>query len=287
MLAWSLLVAIGTNLGCGTTPTITDSLGTHLTWTLGASFTNAFGQAMIWTAPCPSAQTGMTVTLSGNSSQQQAIKVVVLTGADASQAGPASATNGGHSGTVTPARANSLIFTASFNWTTGFAQPSPLSGNTMTINGDLCFAADGTSGAVYDTMTTSTSLAAGASVTVGTNSAAGNSGFAALEVLAPIVTPALAGVGALPRDDRGAALQLAGGIADEASGLAQVPVLVGRGPAEGQVGVPVDVRLDHWEEVVAPARPEAVLLHDVCARHVNLVPLDNRTGLAIAGPGEG
>lgn len=80
------------------TPTITDSLGSHLTWTLvtqqaDVSFSGANTTAALFWASCPSAQTNMTVTVtqscsgSGQSVTFSSIAVDVFTGADTAPIG--------------------------------------------------------------------------------------------------------------------------------------------------------------------------------------------------------
>lgn len=62
-------------------PTITDSLGGHLTWTLAATQADAVttvGGAWVFWAPCPSAQTNMTVTVSLGVGAGQYVAIATL-----------------------------------------------------------------------------------------------------------------------------------------------------------------------------------------------------------------
>lgn len=70
--------------------------GTALTWTSRKQDVDG-SSIEIFTAPLPAARTGMTVTVSGGSSGEIALKTYVLTGADLTN--PVGATGAGNSGT--------------------------------------------------------------------------------------------------------------------------------------------------------------------------------------------
>ena len=105
-------------------PTITDSLGSHLTWTLQKDVVTSSGVepfVAVWTAPCPSAQTSMTVTPtfyapSGQYISSVAVAVQVLTGANST--GPVGTKASGTSSAatlseaITPSASGSILFMA-------------------------------------------------------------------------------------------------------------------------------------------------------------------------------
>lgn len=131
------------NSGQPAAPTITDSLGTHLTWnqtdwSRAADTSNiGNGQAAIWWANCPSAQTNMTVTVTNgsqaNSGEDAHLAPVVFTGADTTQNG-AHGKGGGTSqtgtATYTATRAGSWGFLVFGDWAASSSHPTVQSGCT-------------------------------------------------------------------------------------------------------------------------------------------------------------
>jgi len=126
--AGSVIVVFWGNGNTGTNPTsITDSLGSHLSWssdtTAGSTSTASAG--MYW-ASCPSAQSNMTVTVNFASTQALYILPVVFTGEVSTSLG-ATTTASPASGstltaTVTPQAAGSYVFGVFCN---GFSTASP------------------------------------------------------------------------------------------------------------------------------------------------------------------
>lgn len=112
-----------------TTPTITDSLASHLTWTIAASqadVSTGAAQSGVWIAwaNCPTAQTGMTVTATyavaaGQTITFSSVGVEVFTGADTTAPIGATATGvsttAATAATVTPVGAASALLIAAAN----------------------------------------------------------------------------------------------------------------------------------------------------------------------------
>lgn len=104
-----------------TVPTITDSLVGHLTWTLAgtqADATTTVGASWVFWAPCPSAQTNMTVTIGAGVGAGQYvalmhIEIEIVTGASATNP-IINVTKGIHSGSplsisITPTYTGSAV----------------------------------------------------------------------------------------------------------------------------------------------------------------------------------
>jgi hypothetical protein len=185
--AGSLIVAFCGCIGSNSYGSVTDNQATHLTWTLlgqAHAFSNA--AAEIYIAWCPTAITGLRVTY--NSASTAELGVLVLNGAASNQTGAVVQTYTGagsaQSASLTTTRANSAVVTCCTNWNNA-SQPSPLTGNTMTMNGNLFFFGDSPlGGGTYDTITTSNAIASGTAVTAGTSGGGGAGGLVVAEIYA-------------------------------------------------------------------------------------------------------
>jgi hypothetical protein len=171
-------------------PTITDSLGSHLTWTRtdwsSPADSAGNGQAAIWWAVCASAQTNMTVTVTnGNtnatSGNDAHLRVVVFTGADTTQNGAhgkgGSTTQTG-TATYTSTRAGSQGFLAFADWNASASHPTQQSG--CTEDSWTTLAGDSTG---WTSRETSTVGSSGSSVTVGCSAPTVEGRYAYVEVL--------------------------------------------------------------------------------------------------------
>ena len=192
------LVAVGNLTGNTQTVTsVTDSLGSHLTWTLMNGPTDGTGAnqnarsnaqigggvtgatAEVWWASCPSSQTSMTVTPTwANSSLSGGglLGIIVFTGAATSQVGAVGlANNTANTGTVTHAVAttanNSWVMGIQFQWnsgtgpTAGTAQSTSFNSNSFVISPNYwaqrqnaTTTTSGTSVTINDTAPTSVSF---------------------------------------------------------------------------------------------------------------------------------
>ena len=183
------------NVGQPNAPSITDSLGSHLTWTQtdwsrAADTSNVGnGQAAIWWANCPSSQTNMTVTVTngdaGGAAADGHIRPVVFTGADTTQNG-AHGKGGGTSqtgtATYTSTRAGSQGFIVFCDWNASSSHPTVQSG--CTEDSWTTLATQSTGWTIRETSTVGSS---GSSVTIGASAPTVEGRYAYVEVL-PAVT---------------------------------------------------------------------------------------------------
>lgn len=107
---------IGGGITPGTAPTITDSLGTPLTYTLQqwerrGSTASVNGQAAIWTAPVATSA-AMTITVTNGTANDNSVKVLVITDSSQPTVGTSSK-NGQSTGTTV---AMSYTATAAGSW---------------------------------------------------------------------------------------------------------------------------------------------------------------------------
>lgn len=155
------------------TPTITDSLVSHLTYTsLSGQSSATAGRAWIWTAPVTSAPGSMTVTVSWSSGAtiDNMVSVIVVTGAAASQTGAghttATSASGAPSASFTTAGANSLIVGTIFN-NTNATGPTIPGGQSDVANSNTLLFTDSTNGSsAWAQYQTGMNLASGATATI-------------------------------------------------------------------------------------------------------------------------
>lgn len=162
---------------------VTDSLGSHLSWAriTGAQANTPSagilgGTAEVWYASCPSAQTGMTVTAnfanpgSGTVSPDGLILPVVFTGAATTQNGAVTKISQTSISTpslsVTTTANGSWVFGVLMNWTNGTGATAGTA-QTNTINGNSMIRTNGTDGDAYWVqMQNATTANSGTSVTI-------------------------------------------------------------------------------------------------------------------------
>lgn len=160
---------------------VTDTTATGLTWTqlvLDNIATAALGGCTtVWYAPCPSAQTAITVTANFNISTggsgvngAGSMIPVVFTGAAMKQTGNTSVRNSATAGTPSQTLVtqfdNSWVFAAIQDWTNA-TSPTTGGSQTNTINGDSCIVVNATSGdGWWIQSTTAQTNAQGTTVTI-------------------------------------------------------------------------------------------------------------------------
>jgi hypothetical protein len=171
-------------------PTITDSLGTHLIWTLvrysQAGSGGGDGEVAVYWANCPAAQTNMTVTMTSSNATigSSAFQVLVFTGASYI---PIGAEGGGNalspvappSSTYTSTTANSQGWMVWVDETfTGLRGAStPLAGCTEYVRSESALVS------VYFFRRTSTTSTPGTSVTIGASAPSDSGRWIYVEVI--------------------------------------------------------------------------------------------------------
>lgn len=196
-----MVVTIGPSNVVSSVSSVTDSLGSHLTWGLisGArcntnNVGNLGGTCEVWYASCPSAQTNMTVTptytnpAGGGGANEGFILPIVFTGADTTQNG-AVATDPQTSAAlpskaVTTTRAGSRVIGCVLNYTNatgatvGTAQTTTINGNVIQVTNSTD--ADAAWGQMQNANTTSS----GTSVTINDTAPSVNHNMVVVEILA-------------------------------------------------------------------------------------------------------
>lgn len=154
-----------------TVSSITDSLGSHLNWTkLIQAQHNA--DAEIWAADCPSAQTGMTVTVNySTATARPAVGVLVMTGAG-NVAAQVANNNVGSSTSSPPSittpnacQAGSYCIMVASNWSSSAAPTIP-AGQTDVFNGNTYYFNESVNGTGWYAQTTTSANAGGSAVTL-------------------------------------------------------------------------------------------------------------------------
>lgn len=127
---------------------VTDNLGSHLSWAIVKAETANGCDTEIWYASCPSAQSNMTVTPSYGSSGDLSVAPLVLTGAATSESGAATASGTSASGTpslaLTTTQQGSLVLASIAN-ATNTTSPTIAGGQTDSFNGQTFRTTDGAS----------------------------------------------------------------------------------------------------------------------------------------------
>lgn len=195
-----MVVAIGPSGAASSVSSVTDSLGSHLTWGLipGARSNtnnagNLGGTCEVWYASCPSAQTNMTVTPTytnpaGAGNAEGFVLPIVFTGADTTQNG-AVATDPQTaaalpSKAVTTTRAGSRVIGCALNYTNATG-PTPGTGQTNTINGFSIIMTNATDGdAAWGQMQTANTSASGTVVTINDTAPSCKHNMVVVEILA-------------------------------------------------------------------------------------------------------
>lgn len=161
------------------TPTLTDSLGSHLTWTLRATQTDATASIATWvfTAPCPSAQTNMTVTPTiGTTDNSQyvtdiTVQAFTFSGADSSSVGTivkAMTSTQNPAISLTPTTTGSAVILAAVKFVA--STTTPTAGTSTYLRGSVAFGSSASGNGWYGTSGGPT-LTAGSAVTLNINSA--------------------------------------------------------------------------------------------------------------------
>lgn len=148
----SQFVLLFTNSDTGDDVTaVTDSLGTHLSYTQQV-FDVSGVAASIWTAPCPSPQTNMTITATWGTysrSNKLCMGILVFTGAASSQSGAhASANNSPLSATLASAASTSWVV-GSFSDGRDQAAPTIPGGQTNVFNSHTFQLIDAAAGTMW------------------------------------------------------------------------------------------------------------------------------------------
>lgn len=186
---------------------MTDNLGSHLTWALitGArSNTNSNGQlggsAEIWYASCPSSQTNMTVTANfainsgATVSPDSLIQPIVFTGAKTTQNGATAIDP--QTGSTLPSK--SVTTTAAGSWVVGVlinytnaTGPTPGSGQTNTINGNSAVLTNSTDAeAFWGQIQNAVTPGSGTLVTINDTAPSVQHNMAIAEILASVAVAA-------------------------------------------------------------------------------------------------
>lgn len=196
-----MVVTIGPSNVASSVSSVTDSLGSHLTWALisGArcntnNVGNLGGTCEVWYASCPSAQTNMTVTptytnpAGGGGANEGFILPIVFTGADTTQNG-AVATDPQTSAAlpskaVTTTRAGSRVIGCVLNYTNATG-PTAGTAQTNTINGNSIIATNATDAdAAWGQMQNANTTSSGTSVTINDTAPSVNHNMVVVEILA-------------------------------------------------------------------------------------------------------
>lgn len=139
----AVLVGNGVN-NTASVSSITDSLGSHLSYSLLKRSALASGAAEIWWANCPAAQTGMTVTTTLTAAidgRDYAIGIIVFTGAALTQNGATQATGntaGTPTGSLTTLRKGSRVISFLTNFSNATA-PTVGASQTTTFGSTALF----------------------------------------------------------------------------------------------------------------------------------------------------
>lgn len=190
-----IVVMVEANLSYQTswiTPTITDSLGSHLTWTLRSTQTDASVSHGVWVfaAPCPSAQTNMTVTVTAGTSDgsqymtDMTVQAITYSGADASTVGTivkGSTSTQNPAISVTPTQTGSAILVAACKFASGATVPT--AGSNTYLRGTASFGQSASGNGWYGTSGGPT-LTSGSAVTVNLSSGQATTWqYVAIEIL--------------------------------------------------------------------------------------------------------
>lgn len=201
-----MCVVIGPSGSATSVTSVTDSLGSHLTWALitGArsntnNVGNLGGTCEVWYASCPAAQTGMTVTPTytpdpaGAGDNEGFILPIVFAGADTTQNG-ATATDPQTgsalpSKAVTTTRAGSWVIGCVLNYTNATGATAGTA-QTTTINGNVIQVTNSTDGdAAWGQMQNAATALSGTSVTINDTAPSVHHNMVVVEILAGLVRP--------------------------------------------------------------------------------------------------
>lgn len=182
-----LVVVVGFPSSANAVTSITDSLGTPLTYTNRVAHAAGATDTEIWVADCPSAQTGMTVTANFSNSKGQCIGVLVMTGAKAaaSQTGvtatadPTSPPSIAVAGTTT----GSFVIAGFGDFASGNT-PTTAGGQTFTFNSHSYFFSDGGGAGDGCWFQSTSSPSSGGTVTLSCTAPTDTTHIAAAEILA-------------------------------------------------------------------------------------------------------
>lgn len=195
-----MVVVIGPSGSATSVSSVTDSLGSHLTWGLitGArsntnSTGNLGGTCEVWYASCPSAQTNMTVTPTysnpaGAGNAEGFVLPIVFTGAATTQNG-AVATDPQTaaalpSKAVTTTRAGSRVIGCALNYTNATG-PTAGTAQTNTINGNSTIVTNATDGdAAWGQMQNANTTSSGTVVTINDTAPSCKHNMVVVEILA-------------------------------------------------------------------------------------------------------
>lgn len=199
-----VVVTIGPSTAASSVSSVTDSLGSHLTWALitGARSNtnntgNLGGTCEVWYASCPSAQTNMTVTPTytnpaGAGDNEGFVLPIVFTGADTTQNGAVATDpqtgSALPSKAVTTTRAGSRVLGCVLNYTNSTG-PTPGTAQTNTINGNSGTVTNSTDGdAAWAQMQNANTTSSGTSVTINDTAPSVHHNMVVVEILASAST---------------------------------------------------------------------------------------------------
>lgn len=200
-----VVIVVGSSTISTSVSSVTDSLGSHLSWALitGARCNtnntgNLGGTCEVWYASCPSAQTNMTVTPTytnpaGAGNSEGIVLPIVFTGADTTQNG-ATATDPQTgaalpSKAVTTTRSGSWVIGAVLNYTNSTGATAGTA-QTTTINGNVIQMTNSTDGdAAWAQIQNAVTALSGTSVTINDTAPSVHHNMVVVEILAALVKP--------------------------------------------------------------------------------------------------